>query len=573
MENGAAARRRPSLAWLAVSAPRSRPPSPLDRLADRYVEEYAASQPVIATYIGVPGHDDRWPDLTPDGSAARAELLRRTRAEVTATEPVGRGEEIAHSAMLERLGAELARHEAGLVQAELNSVESPLQDFRMTFDLMPTGSAEDWATIGRRMAALPAALDGYTAGLDDAAHRGQVSAARQVRLCAVLARQWAGRPDRPGFFAGLVAGAPADGGLGRDLARAAGEVAVALHAFADHLERDLLPRAPQRDGVGRERYAVESRYFTGADLDLDETYAWGWEELARIGAEKDAVAESIAPGQGVAAAMAALDADPARLVRGRAALQGWLQDTADRAVDALAGVHFDIPAPVRRIEGRLTPTSGQGVYYTGPTEDFSRPGRMWWSLPDGVEEMTTWRETTTVFHEGVPGHHLQIGQTVHNAAALNRWQRLLCFCSAHAEGWALYAERLMGELGFLEDPGDRLGMLDAQELRAARVVLDIGVHLDLPIPAGGRWTYDVAADFLRRHVSMEDQMRTDELHRYLGWPGQAPVYKVGERVFLTGREQARARAGAAFDLAAWHRAVLDLGPLGLGPLADELARL
>jgi uncharacterized protein (DUF885 family) len=203
---------------------------------------------------------------------------------------------------------------------------------------------------------------------------------------------------------------------------------------------------------------------------------------------------------------------------------------------------------------------------------------MWWSLPDGVTDMTTWRETTTVYHEGFPGHHLQIAQTVWNTALLNRWQRLLDFCSAHAEGWALYAERLMGELGFLDDPGDRLGMLDAQELRAARVVLDIGVHLDLPIPAGrgveaARWDYDVAAAFLREHVSMDDAMRTDELHRYLGWPGQAPAYKVGERVFLTGREEARARSGAAFDLKAWHRAVLDLGPLGLGPLAEELVRL
>jgi uncharacterized protein (DUF885 family) len=276
--------------------------------------------------------------------------------------------------------------------------------------------------------------------------------------------------------------------------------------------------------------------------------------------------------------MAVLDADPARLVRGRAALQAWLQETAVRAVEAVDGVHFDIPAPVRRIEGRLTPASGMGVYYTAPTEDFTRPGRMWWSLPDGVTDMTTWRETTTVYHEGIPGHHLQIAQTVYNAELLNRWQRLLCLCSAHAEGWALYAERLMAELGFLEDPGDRLGMLDAQELRAARVVLDIGVHLDLPLPAahaadGDRWTYETAAAFLHRHVSMEDHMRTDELHRYLGWPGQAPVYKVGERVFLAGREQARARHGAAFDLKAWHRAVLDLGPLGLGPLADELARL
>jgi uncharacterized protein (DUF885 family) len=556
-----------------------RPPSELDQLAERFVDDYAASLPTVATYIGVPGHDERWPDFSPAGHAAHADLLRRTIAAVEDTDPVDRRDDVARGAMLERLGAELARYDAGWAQAELNTMDSPLQQFRETFDLMPTGTEADWTTIARRLEALPAALERYAAGLDAAADAGQVSAARQVRLCAGTARRWAGATDVPGFFTELVTGAPVppDSPLARDLADAAAGVDTALLAFADHLEAELLPRAPEVDGVGRERYALESRFFTGVDLDLEETYAWGWQELARIVAEKEAVAEVIAPGQGIAGAMAALDADPGRMVHGRQDLQAWLQETADRAVAALNGVHFDIPEPVLRVEGRLTPTSGEGVYYTGPTEDFSRPGCMWWSLPDGVTDMTTWRETTTVFHEGVPGHHLQIGQTVHNAAVLNRWQRLLCWCSAHGEGWALYSERLMAELGFLDDPGDRLGMLDAQELRAARVVLDIGIHLDLPIPAGEglgeRWTYDVAAEFLRRHVSMDDAMRTDELHRYLGWPGQAPSYKVGERVLLTCREQAQLRAGDGFDLKAWHRAVLDLGPLGLGPLTTELARM
>jgi uncharacterized protein (DUF885 family) len=562
-----------------VSEP-ARPPSRLDQLADRFVEEYAASRPTIATYIGVPGHDERWPDYTAAGRAAHAELLRRTLAELQRIDPVDRRDDVARSAMQERLGAELARYDSGWAPADLNTIDSPLQEFRLTFDMMPVASERDWATIARRLEALPAALAGYAAGLDAAAEAGRVSAARQVRLCAGIARGWAGSADDPGFFAGFIAGAPVapDGALAGELRAAVEGVRAALRSFADHLERRLLPRAPHRDGVGRERYALEFRYFTGADLDLEETYAWGWAELARIAAEKAAVAETIAPGQGLAGAMAALDADETRIIRGRDALQRWLQETADRAMAALDGVHFDIPEPVKRIEGRLTATSGEGVYYTGPTEDFSRPGRMWWSLPEGLTDMTTWRETTTVFHEGVPGHHLQIACTVLNAATFNRWQRLLNDCSGHAEGWGLYAERLMGELGFLDDPGDRLGMLNAQAMRAARVVLDIGIHLDLPIPAGvgidaDRWSYDVALQFLREHVSMEEEMLVDQLHRYLGWPGQAPSYKVGERVFLTCREEARRRAGAGFDLKEWHRAVLDLGPLGLGPLAAELARM
>jgi uncharacterized protein (DUF885 family) len=207
---------------------------------------------------------------------------------------------------------------------------------------------------------------------------------------------------------------------------------------------------------------------------------------------------------------------------------------------------------------------------------------MWWSVPEGVEDFSTWKETTTVFHEGVPGHHLQVAQAVYRREVLNRWQRLLCWVSGHGEGWALYAERLMADLGFLEDPGDRLGMLDAQAFRAARVVVDIGVHLELDVPgqlvtedglAAGAWTPESAYTFLRRHTRLPEENLRFELDRYLGWPGQAPSYKIGERIWLAARDEVRHRKKDAFDLREFHRAALDLGALGLDPLRDALARL
>jgi len=159
--------------------------------------------------------------------------------------------------------------------------------------------------------------------------------------------------------------------------------------------------------------------------------------------------------------------------------------------------------------------------------------------------------------------------------------RLMCWCAGHGEGWALYAERLMDDLGYLDDPGDRLGMLDAQAFRAARVVVDIGMHMQLRIPPdnpfgfhpGERWTPELGLEFLRQHTRMEDAFIRFELDRYLGWPGQAPSYKVGERIWLQARDEARARQGANFDLARFHRAALDLGSLGLDPLRESLARL
>jgi uncharacterized protein (DUF885 family) len=258
-----------------------------------------------------------------------------------------------------------------------------------------------------------------------------------------------------------------------------------------------------------------------------------------------------------------------------------MQDLADRTIAELADTHFDIPEPIRRIECMLAPTNDGGIYYTGPSEDFSRPGRMWWSVPDGIEDFHPWREVTTVFHEGVPGHHLQVAQTAYRKESLNRWQRLMCWCSGHGEGWALYAERLMDELGHLDDPADKLGMLDGQSLRAARVIVDIGMHLELEIPAdnpfgfhpGETWTPELGLEFMRQHSRMDDEVLQFEVKRYLGLPGQAPSYKVGERIWLESRAEVQESQGDDFDLKAFHRAALDLGSLGLDPLKAALARL
>jgi uncharacterized protein (DUF885 family) len=323
------------------------------------------------------------------------------------------------------------------------------------------------------------------------------------------------------------------------------------------------------DACGAERYAVFSRGQVGTVIDLAETYAWGQVELARITAEIAATAQRILPGASVAEAMAHLDADPSRKLIGTDALQAWMQNKSDTALASLAASHFDIPEPIRTLECRIAPTNSGGIYYTGPSEDFSRPGRMWWSVPAGITEFSTWRELSTVYHEGVPGHHLQVAQTAYRSELLNRWRRQVSWVSGHGEGWALYAERLMADLGYLDDPADYLGMLLGQSLRAARVVLDIGVHCGFTPPAevgGTEWTYDSAWEFLKAHAGMAEGFLRFELDRYLGWPGQAPSYKIGERFWLQLREDARAAAGDAFDLTAFHRTALDVGSVGLDTL-------
>jgi uncharacterized protein (DUF885 family) len=369
--------------------------------------------------------------------------------------------------------------------------------------------------------------------------------------------------------------APQEGNLPASLARTLADNSAAARVAYDELRsflaEELAPVATEVDAVGRELYALNSRRFLGATIDLDETYEWGREELARMVAEQTAIANEILPGASVEEAVAHLEADPARKLVGTDALQKWMQETSDRAVAELGATHFDIPEAIRTLECMIAPTQEGGIYYTGPTDDFSRPGRMWWSVPEGVTEFDTWRELTTVYHEGVPGHHLQIAQAVYNRTELNSWRRLLAGTSGHAEGWALYAERLMQQLGYLDDPADRLGMLDGQRMRAARVVLDIGVHLGKPrLDGDGTWDADYALDFMRKNVNMSDQFVQFEVNRYLGWPGQAPSYKVGQRIWEQVRDAYQAERGADFDVKDFHKRALDMGGVGLDTLRTAL---
>lgn len=599
----------------------ARTPTAIDALAEEYVEAVIALSPITATALGIPGADHGLDDFSPEGLAAAAELDAATLARLDGLEPADDVDRVTLDAMRERLGVAAQSYAASIPHMSLNVLACPLQAVRDILDLMPTATAEHWETIATRAAAIPTALEQWHESLLLARDRGLVAPRRQVLACIDQARGFA---SDDGYFARLVADArlaeptpdtPDVPEAMRDaLAAGARAAREGYAACARRLENDILPAAPEADACGRELYALHSRAFLGAQVDLAETYAWGQEELARITAEMARTARQIiasaesdagtgatedrspdagapapvdrAPGGGapdaadsatesalIARAKAILDADPAYRLEGSDALQAWMQERADEAVQALAGVHFDIPEPLHRIECRIAPTQTGGIYYTGPSDDLTRPGQMWWSIPAGVTTHSTWQELTTVYHEGVPGHHLQVGQAVYNSAQLNRWRRLLSWTSGHGEGWALYAERFMAELGFMEDPGNRLGLLDGQALRAARVVIDIGVHCGFEAPAsvgGGAWTYDKAWTLLRSSCLLPEELLRFELDRYLGWPGQAPAYKIGERLWLTLRDEARRRDPDGFDLREFHRRALDIGGVGLDTLRRAL---
>ncbi|MGA5351929.1 MULTISPECIES: DUF885 domain-containing protein [unclassified Streptomyces] len=552
------------------------------QVADAYVDDLIALDPITGTYLGVKESSSKLPDTSPEGQEALAELARTTLARLDEAERLpGADSDVQRRCarlLRERLTAELAVHEADEGLRVVSNIHSPVHSVREVFTVTPADTEEDWAAIVERLRAVPDALRGYRESLALGLERKLYGGPRPTATFIEQLTEWADTGKGHGWFEDFASAGPET--LRADLDEAARTATAAVADLRDWM-RDVYAPAVEGapDTVGRERYARFARYFNGTDLDLDEAYAYGWSEFHRILGEMKQEAEKILPGAETPwVALKHLDEHGAH-IEGVDEVRTWLQGLMDEAMDALDGTHFDLAERVRKVEAHIAPPGGAAApYYTPPSADFSRPGRTW--LPTmGETRFPVYDLVSTWYHEGVPGHHLQLAQWVHVADSLSRYQATVGMVSANAEGWALYAERLMDELGFLTDPERRLGYLDAQMMRAARVIVDIGMHLELEIPEhspfhpGERWTPALAQEFFGRHSSRPRDFVESELVRYLSMPGQAIGYKLGERAWLTGRENARKRHGDAFDAKAWHMAALSLGSLGLDDLVDELSQL
>ncbi|MFY1675955.1 MULTISPECIES: DUF885 domain-containing protein [unclassified Streptomyces] len=556
-------------------------PLPRD-VADAHLDELVALDPVTGTYLGVPESSARLPDYSPEGREALAALARSTLASLGAAEsrPGGDRDVERRCARLlrERLTAELAVHDAGEALRSTGNMETPAHAVREVFALTPTETDDDWARVAERLRGVPAALAGYRQSLALGLERGALAAPRPTAALIGQLGEWTDVGGGRGWFEEFVTPGPDD--MRGELDAAAKTATGALADLRTWLREEYAPTVEgEPDAVGRERYGRWARYYNGTDLDLDEAYAYGWAEYHRLMGEMREEARKVLPGaRSPWTALAHLD-EHGRHIEGVEEAREWLQSLMEQAIERLDGTHFELADRVRRVESRIAPAgSAAAPYYTPPSEDFGRPGRTW--LPTmGQRRFPVYDLVSTWYHEGVPGHHLQLAQWVHVAGDLSRYQATVGLVSANAEGWALYAERLMDELGFLTDPEERLGYLDAQMMRATRVIVDIGMHLELRIPSdspfhpGERWTPALAEEFFGAHSSRPPDYVESELTRYLSIPGQAIGYKLGERAWLAGREKASARHGAAFDLKAWHMAALSQGSLGLDDLVDELAAL
>lgn len=551
-------------------------PHPIFAMSDRFVEEYAALRPLTATAHGIEGHDGRLGDRSPAGVAAVASLLRETRVALARLQVASDRDARLAVRVLDAFTRDaLSEIDRGQHHRDVAHMACTIAGVRETIDAQERSTDAGWRDVAARLLAMDGFLDGWRETVAEGIAAGEVVAARQVRS---VVHQLRASVAPAGTFSLVVAEyAGGDDALVDDLRRGLEVTRAANLATAEWLEHDYLPAAREEDGVGRARYAVEAAHHVGRHLDLDATYAWGWDRVRRLRERMVAVARELDPAGDLGAVVARLKTDPAATAATQADFVDAMRARQHRAIELLDGTHFDVPAEVRAVDVRLAaPGSPLGAWYVGPSEDLSRPGQIWWAFGTKAP-IPLWAEVTTAYHEGFPGHHLQIGLAVTLRERLSRVHRTLYWKPGTGEGWALYAERLMDELGFLDAPMYVLGYLAAAMLRACRVVIDIGCHLglrtphDAPFRPGERWGYELGVGMLTDVAFLDRDHAESELTRYLGWPGQAISYAVGEQAIVELREKLHERRGDAFTLKAFHADVLTAGAVGLD-LLDEIVR-
>ena len=546
--------------------------------ANDVVERDAATDPIFATNSGITEFDHLLPDFSPERTNADIEIVREFLEELATLVPADEIDRVAFAVLQERLNARLGLLESGESVRVFSVLSSPLSEIRQVFELMATGSADKLNVIAQRLGQVRSALNSWHRTLDHLSTKGQLPSRRHVLGVAEQAATYANGAYRN--FVGRVAPHATDDS---DLVTSAADADAACGELSTWMMDVLAPRANEHDASGLERYRAWSQYWNGAVLDFDELYAWGCADLRRINARMWEIAGELAPEATSLVEVAEhLDRDPARAIEGTDELLRRLISFTEQAVEKLDGVHFDIDPRIRFCDARLAPEGSAGApYYIPPSEDLSRPGTTWFPTL-GATSFSWWSHASTWYHEGVPGHHLQCATSIIEADKQSRFHRLEAWTSGYGEGWALYAERLMNELGFFDDLGDEMGYLACQALRASRVMVDIGLHLQLHAPddlgvlgdlgdcSGKVWTAEMAVAVLEEKAIQNHDMAASEVERYLGLPAQAISYKVGERAWMRAREEAKSRIGADFSLKRFHAYALALGPMGLDPFEEEL---
>lgn len=555
-------------------------------LSDQAVDRLAAGNPLLATYLGIAGRDHAWPDLSPGGLAESRALHDAIRSEARACEVPDDRHGLAKDVLLEYCDGEIGLHDAGDHHFSLNNIVSPHQELRFVFGSQASDTVADWEAIIGRVETIGDPLEGFRQTLEEGRQQGRTVSRRQVETVIEQGDMAIG--DQSSFDqlldklskASFASGDPAsrsaeEQALADRLTAAIGTAKDAYRSFNQYLADTYLADAVEADAVGEERYLRAARTFLGTDLDARATYRWGWDEVERLWTAMQAACADIDADAPVSEVINDLKTSPNYAVETTEEFIEVMEERQAHALASLEGVHFDVPDQIRQVNVQVEPAGGaSAAHYVPPSEDFSRPGSVWYPI-EGQSHFPLFQEVTTAYHEGFPGHHLQVGVQATLSSELSRFHRMVAWYPGSGEGWALYAEHLMGELGFLEKPEYVVGLLSSQLMRSCRVAIDIGTHLDLPIPddvtfhPGERWNFDLAYELLTQRALLSSEDASSEVTRYYGWPGQAISYKVGEQAILDLRAERTAKGN--FDPKAFHSDVLSVGSIGLDLMRSRLS--
>ncbi len=543
------------------------PSADLASLCERSWERTLELHPTIATVYGDERYDDRLDDPGPEGRAARRTLAEETLAAATAIDPAGLDAE-------ERLTRDLL----------ILTSEQQIADDELRFDLI--GAVEQQghqallpelvqfqrADTPERLERLLARLEAYprlATTVIDLMAEGRAAGLTAAR---VVAERTAEQVER-------ILAAPVDQSpivtipvVAREEDRS--RLAAAVRRFvrpADEVFlaalRDYMPATREVPGLcstlnGEARYAARIAGYTSLDIGAGELHRLGIDELETLEAERSQISCEAGFGNDTAAYRSALFADPAEIPPTGAALVARCTEDIGRALDAAPRCFGRLPTAtceVRPVE-KLLEKDAPAAYYYQPALDGSRPGVYFVNTYD-LPSRGYWITASTTFHEAVPGHHFQIALEM-ELDRLPAFRRLGYWPqgTAYVEGWALYTERLADEMGLFRSPAERFGMLDSLALRAARLVVDTGLH------AFG-WSRQRAFETMVA-TGVHPTDAGIETDRYVAWPGQALAYATGRREIERLRAERSRRDGAAFDLRRFHDDVLRHGKLPLPILAD-----
>jgi len=543
----------------------------VDQLADAFWERFKQLSPITATINGDTRYDDRLPDPSPAGRAERRQYAEDMRAAAAAIPDAGLSVE-------DRITRDVMRVIGDIVIVQddqridtlqvVDQMGGPQTMLPQLCQFQAADTPERLDKFLARLHAYPKFMADNRELLREALASG-LTAPRIVaeRTIAQLERMLA-TPIEDAVIPTLVKVARDEDretirGVVRD------EIYPADATFLEALKGDYLAASRAENGIwsapnGDALYGTQILRWTTLQLDPQDVHQVGLGELESIETERRAIARGAGYGDDTRAYRRALADDPANQPTSRETLIARAVEDIGRAHDAAPQMFRRIPRaecrviPVEEYKERDAPFA----YYYQPSADSTRPGTYYVNTFD-LPSRTYSRLASTTYHEAIPGHHFQISLESENTA-LNNFRRFAARYAGggYVEGWGLYAERLSDEMGLYRNEAERFGMLDAQAWRAARLVVDTGLH-------ALRWTRQQSIDTLLA-AGLTETDAVIETDRYIAWPAQALTYKTGQREIERLRREIAARDGASFDLREFHDQALGHGSLPLATLAREL---